>query len=120
MHDHKEKLPPYFIGHYIAGFDLKFIMHRAMILGVKPPFPINFNGRHRSDFFCTMQEWAGYRDTVSLDNLCKYFGIEGKGDVDGSMVWDMVLAREFDKLDEYVRDDVAKVKRVYRKQTFGG
>lgn len=120
MNDNKERLAPYFIGHNIGNFDLKFLKHRAIVLGVKPPFAINPDGRHGSDYFCTMEEWCGYRDMVSMDNLCKYLGIEGKGDIDGSMVWDLVQARDFDTLDEYNRDDVTKVRKIYRRQTFGG
>ena len=43
--------PPYFIGQYIGGFDLKFIFHRAVILGVRPPFKLPFDGRHGKDFY---------------------------------------------------------------------
>ncbi len=32
--------PPFFIGHYISGFDLKFLFQRCVILGVKPNFKI--------------------------------------------------------------------------------
>jgi DNA polymerase elongation subunit (family B) len=110
---------PFFIGHNIANFDLKFIKHRAIVLGIKPPFELPFSGRHGKDYFCTMQEWCGYRDMVSMDKLCGYLGIPGKGDIDGSQVWDLVKARMFKELDEYNKDDVRKVIEIYRRQTFG-
>jgi len=110
---------PYFIGQYLAGFDLKFIFHRAVILGVKPPFELPFNGRHGSDFFCTQIAWAGYGGRMSQDNLCKALGIEGKpDDIDGSKVWDFVNAGKVERVEEYNRDDVNKVRQIYKRLTF--
>lgn len=110
---------PYFIGQFIGGFDLKFIYHRAVILGVKPPFSLPFNGRHKSDFFCTQIAWAGYNNRMSQNNLCKALGIEGKpDDIDGSQVWDFVKAGNTDRVAEYNIDDVNKVRQIYNRLTF--
>ncbi len=38
--------PPQFAGHYIGGFDLKFLFHRSVILGIQPPFDIGQWGQH--------------------------------------------------------------------------
>jgi DNA polymerase elongation subunit (family B) len=110
---------PYFIGHYVAGFDLKFLWQRAVILGIKPPFKLPFDGKHGKDYYCTMQAWAGFRERISQDNLCRALGIEGKpDDIDGSKVWDFVKAGNIDRVAEYNRDDVAKVRQIYKRLTF--
>jgi len=113
--------PPYFIGQYIGGFDLKFIFHRAVILGIKPPFKIPFNGRHKSDFYCTQQAWAGFGGRMSQDNLCKALGIDGKpDDIDGSKVWDFYKAGKIDRIEEYNRYDVETVEKIYNRINFIG
>ena len=112
---------PFFIGHYISGFDLKFLFHRCVINGVMPPFKIPFIGRHDKDYYDTMIAWAGYKDRISQDNLCRALGIEGKPDgIDGSKVWDFAKAGKIQEIEEYNRDDVDKVRQIYKKLNFIG
>jgi hypothetical protein len=111
--------PPFFIGQYIGGFDLKFIFHRAVILEVNPGFKIPFDGRHGKDFYCTQAAWAGFGGRMSQDNLCKALGIEGKpGDIDGSKVWDFYKAGKIDRIEEYNRHDVETVEKIYNRINF--
>lgn len=111
--------PPYFIGQYIGGFDLKFLFHRAIILGVKPPFDLPFDGYHGRDYFCTQAAWAGRGGRMSQDNLCKALGIKGKpDDIDGSKVWDFVKAGNIKRVAEYNDDDVSKVRQIHKRLTF--
>jgi DNA polymerase elongation subunit (family B) len=113
--------PPYFIGQYIGGFDLKFIFHRAIILGIKPPFRIPFDGRHGKDFYCTQAAWAGFGGRMSQDNLCKALGIEGKpDDIDGSKVWDFYKEGGIERIEEYNRYDVETVEKIYNRINFIG
>ena len=117
--NHGSSVQPFFIGHYIAGFDLKFLYHRAVVLGVKPPFKIPFYGRHGNDFYCTQQAWAGFNGKISQDNLCKALSIEGKpSDIDGSKVWDFVKAGEEKRVSEYNVDDVVKNIAIYERLNF--
>ncbi len=110
---------PFFIGQFVAGFDLKFIFHRAVILGVKPPFDLPFDGYHNKDFYCTQIAWAGRGGRMSQDNLCKALGIQGKpDDIDGSKVWDFVKAGDVERVAEYNKDDVSKVRQIYNQLTF--
>src|SRR3546814_4351137 len=52
---------PVFIGHNITGFDLRFILQRAVILGVQPPLNIPFGARPWDEsVFDTMTQWAGH------------------------------------------------------------
>ena len=111
--------PPFFVGQYIAGFDLKFLFHRAVILGVNPMLDLPFSGRHGLQFYCTQQAWAGFGGRMSQDNLCKAFGIEGKpDDIDGSKVWDFVKAGKINEVEAYNRDDVHKNRIIYNRLNF--
>lgn len=117
----KHDRPPFFIGQFVAGFDLKFLYHRCVILGVKPPFKLPFNGRHDKDFYCTQEAWAGFKGRMSQDNLCKALGIDGKpDDIDGSKVWDFVKAGNIARVAEYNRDDVEKNIKIYNRLNFKG
>lgn len=110
--------PPRFVGHFIQ-FDLQFLYRRAVILGVKPAFNLPFRGRHEKDYFCTMEEWCGYKDRISQDNLCKALGIEGKpNDIDGSKVWDYVKEGGIERVAIYNVDDVEKVRQIYNRLMF--
>jgi len=104
---------PYLCGHYISGFDLKFIKHRCIVHGIQVPQWLKVNAKPWDESIRdTMILWAGARDTISLDELCTILGIEGKGDVDGSMVYDMWLDGKFKEISEYCAADVEKVRKI--------
>lgn len=111
IRDHRGDLiyddAPYFIAHN-ATFDLGFIWRRSIILGVRPPFKVpGPNAREGKDYGCTMRTWAGFKDTISLDRLCRALHIETpKGDLDGSKILDAWLAGELERIAEYNRADV--------------
>jgi hypothetical protein len=108
----------YFVGHNIQ-FDLGFLWKRAIILGVKPPFKLHWDGRHGKDFYCTMQAWAGFKNRISQDNLCKILDIELKPDgIDGSKVWDFIERGEFQQVWDYNVHDVETVRRIYNRLNF--
>ena len=111
--------PPFFIGHYISGFDLGFLWRRCVVHNIRPAFKIPHNGRHGKDYFDTMIEWSGFKDRISQDNLCKALGIEGKPDgMDGSKVWDTYKAGDLQKISDYNVDDVKKIEAIYNRLTF--
>lgn len=108
-------------GHNIKAFDLQFLKHRSIILGIRPPRCVHhaMNCSIYDDFINdTMFMWTGDRNKyVSLDALCRAFGIEGKGDFDGSMVaetWDLNPQKVID----YCKSDVLKTREVYNRMTF--
>ena len=111
--------PPFFVGHNVV-FDLKFLFRRSVILGIKPPFALPFNGRHNSDFYCTSKAWCEFKEYISLDNLCQALGVQGKDGFDGSMVCDAFLNNEHDKIKEYNADDVKRVIGIYKRLNFLG
>lgn len=106
-----------FIGHYISGFDLRFIVCRAIVLGVKVPalWPRDPKPWDQA-VFDTMTAWAGARGTISLDRLCEALSIDSpKGEIDGSQVGQAWADGRFDEIAAYNRRDVVAVREVYRK-----
>lgn len=114
---------PVLVGHHIAGFDLLFLTQRAIILGVRLPAWWPRNPRPwEADVFDTMLHWSSARDNwISLDKLCQALGIQGKGDIDGSKVYELWKAGEYQKIWDYNADDVRKVSEIHRrfKAAFG-
>lgn len=110
-----------FVGHNIAGFDLPFLKHRAIINDIRPPFVLEraFNAKAwDSTIGDTMLMWSSDRERrVSMDKLCKAFGIPGKGDFDGSMVADTWPVDPM-KVIEYCVDDVKRTREIYKRLTF--
>lgn len=107
---------PTIVGHYVCGFDLRFIWQRCMVLGVRVPAwvpkdPKPWDG----GVFDTMTAWAGARDTISMDALCQALGIEGKSDIDGSMVGKMFADGKHKEIAAYCRDDVDRTRAIHRK-----
>jgi hypothetical protein len=107
---------PTIVGHYIAGFDIKFIWQRCMVLGIRVPawFPKDpkpWDG----GIFDTMTAWAGPRDTISMDDLCRALGIEGKGDIDGSMIGRLFAEGKHEVIASYCRGDIDRTRTIHRK-----
>ncbi|MGO4326767.1 hypothetical protein AB4Z48_18230 [Cupriavidus sp. 2TAF22] len=118
-YDPSRNRPPCFVGHYVTEFDLRFIFQRAVVFGERPPAFIPFHAKPWDEtVFDTMTRWAGARGTVKLDKLCQVFGFSGKGDIDGSKVWDYVKAGRLPEVVEYCADDVARARSVYKRLTF--
>lgn len=107
---------PRLIGHHVVGFDHRFILCRAIVLGVKIPQSFPRDMKPWDDrCFDTMLAWAGARGTIGLDRLCKALGIDGKGDFSGSMVADAWKNGDYATIARYCMDDVERVRSVYRK-----
>lgn len=107
---------PVIVGHYVAGFDLRFIWQRCIVLGIRAPAWLPLDPKPWDDrVFDTMTAWAGSRDTISMDNLCIALGIDGKGDVNGSMVAGMWERGEHDAIASYCRGDVERTRAIHRK-----
>ena len=122
--DRSRDIRPVFVGHNIVAFDLRFIFQRSIMLGIKPPQVIPFNARPWDNhIFDTMTAWAGFGNRVSLDKLCRVFGIPTKGaeigdEIDGSKVWDFVQAGRVADVATYCGGDVDRVREIHRRMTF--
>jgi len=109
------KKRPYFIGHNVP-FDLEFIWKRSVILGVECLATIKPHGRHGSDFFDNMQQWAGFKGRISQDRLAGILGIEQKpSDITGANVFDHYQAGNIDRIKEYNIYDVETVEAIYNR-----
>lgn len=110
-----------FCGHNLHGFDLPFLKHRSVILGIKPPTELikAMRARQWDDcVFDTMLMWSPERDKrVSMDSLCNALGINGKGDFNGSMVAE-TWQKDPQKVVDYCKDDVARTREIYKRLTF--
>lgn len=104
------------VGHFVAGFDLRFLTQRAIVLGVRLPEWWPKDPKPWSnEVFDTMVAWAGAKGSISLDALCFALGLEGKGEIDGSMVAQLWADGKHEDIAGYCRDDVARVRRVHQK-----
>lgn len=111
------------IGHNVSAFDLRFLVQRYIINGIKPPMVIARAAQAKpweSDkVFDTMIQWAGVGNRVSLDKLCLAMGINSpKTDIDGSKVWQYVKDGRIDEVAAYCERDVNATREVYRRMTF--
>ena len=102
-----------------AEFDLRFLKQRCWVNDVTPTFQIPADSKHGEWQFDVMKEWAGYRGTVSQDNLYRVLGgpeLEND-DINGSMVYDLWLVGEYHKIKAYNKRDVEKLSYNYRRLT---
>lgn len=108
--------PVCIVGHNVIGFDLRFIWQRAIILGVRVPnwFPRDPKPWSH-EAFDTMLAFAGQRGTIGMDRLCRVLGIEGKTDIDGSMVASLWEAGRADDIARYCMDDVERTRAIHRR-----
>jgi len=113
---------PCFVGHNVAGFDLRFLWQRCVILGVKPSPWIPFDAKpwDTARIYDTMTQWSPDRDKrISLKRLCRALGVPtSKGDIDGSKVWDYWQAGKCAEVAEYCRADVVATRECYRRMAF--
>jgi predicted PolB exonuclease-like 3'-5' exonuclease len=110
-----------FCGHNLAGFDLPFLKHRSIVLGIKPPPDILKAMGAKPWDSCiadTMLMWSSdSQKRTSMDKLCRALGIKGKDGFDGSMVsetWPI----DPNKVREYCKDDVMRTRAMYKRITF--
>lgn len=104
------------IGHNVSAFDLRFILCRAIVLGIKIPTAIPRNPKPWDDtVFDTMTAWAGVRGTIGQDRLAQALGMDGKGDFDGSMVAKAWADGEHDRIARYCQSDVETVRAIHKR-----
>lgn len=106
---------PVIVGHYVAGFDIRFLWQRAFVLGVPLPAWFPRDPKPWSDgIHDTMAMWGG-KESISLDDLCRALLIPGKGNMTGADVADMWARGEREAVAAYCRDDVRRVRAVHQR-----
>lgn len=112
---------PVFVGHNSNQFDLPFIYRRAVCCKVPTPefFPtppeIKAWSERLND---TMVMWSGIKERISLDRLAFALGMNGKGDIDGSMVAGLWANGEKQRVIDYCKADVGLTRKIYKRLTF--
>lgn len=112
---------PVWVGHRVGDFDLKFLYHRSVIRGVQPSYRIGPDNKpwapHIRD---TSYMWTGTPSMgISLDKLATALGLASPKELaDGSEVWEMVKAGDYDSLVEYNRGDTLTTREVYKRLIF--
>jgi hypothetical protein len=129
LNAHLEKVPmnehfdTCIIGHNVVNFDLRFLMQRYMVLGIRPHMAIHRAAAAKpwesEKVFDTMVQFAGNGNRVSLDKLCFAFGVPTpKGDLDGSKVGEYVKAGRIAEVAEYCTKDVEATHDVFKRMTW--
>ena len=125
-----------FVGHNIMEFDLRFILQRSIILGVKPTWTrfeekgvkpwdmhkhLNFARYKNLPIFDTMQEWSNWgQGKLGLEHVALALGIptpKGEG-IDGSEVWKFFKNGKVKEICDYCMRDVETTRAVYKRMTF--
>lgn len=107
---------PHFVAHN-ATFDLGFLYRRLIVNHIIPPFrfPGPASWRYGRDYGCTMIEWCGFRDLISLDKLCKALSIPSPkaAGMDGGNVGEVWKAGDLAAVRKYNMADVEAVRAIW-------
>lgn len=111
------------VGHNVAGFDLRFLMQRYIVNGIRPPLVLKRAAEAKpwesKKVFDTMVQFAGIGNRISLDKLCLALSIQSpKGDIDGSKVGQYVADGRIQEVADYCKRDVSATKAVFQRMTF--
>lgn len=109
-----------FVGHNV-NFDLLFIFHRCLSLGVKELANVvrRDHGYTKTRDFDTQEMASGgieWKYRISLHNLCTLLGIEtSKDEMDGSQVFDYYKKNKIEDIIRYCSKDVDRTRQCYYK-----
>lgn len=108
---------PIWVAHNGCGFDFRFLWKRLVVNQVKPRLTVPHDVRPWSDKVVdTLHEWNGNNMAGgSMEVICNALGIPGKGDIDGSMVWDVIKAGGLEKVADYCRGDVDRLRQMHKR-----
>lgn len=107
---------PTVIGHNVVNFDIRFLWQRAIVLGVRMPFWFPRDPKPwGNDVFDTMTAFAGSRNMIGMDRLCEALGMEGKGEIDGSMVAKLWDEGQYQTIADYCAADVERTRAIHRR-----
>jgi hypothetical protein len=132
---HVAKQCDQFVGHNIMDFDLRFLLQRSIVLGVKPSWArfqelgkkpwemgkyLSFARYSNLPIFDTMQEWSNWgSQKSSLEHIAFALGIPTPKDgIDGSQVHNFYKAGKLDEICDYCKRDVLVTRVVYERMVF--
>lgn len=107
---------PFFIAHN-AAFDLGFLWRRCIVHGLRPPFALpGPSARPGKDYGCSMMAWAGYRERISLQALCRALALpDPKAEGSGAQAWQWWKAGELERVATYCAGDVQAVRAIWHR-----
>jgi predicted PolB exonuclease-like 3'-5' exonuclease len=111
------------VGHYITGFDLRFLWQRSVANGIRPSVNIPYDAKPWDPkVYDTKMAWCGnsnqYQGASSLDKLSKAFGRDGKTDLTGALIYDAWMNGEYQEIQDYNMRDVEDTRFLYKKFNF--
>ena len=108
------------VGFNLTTFDLNWLRHRAVKYGLRDLSYQLPAERYPRNVFDIRSWWLGpdYRGEGTLDDVAKFFGIEGKtAGMDGSQVFDYWRDGRLDEIAEYCRRDVELTRELHQRIT---
>lgn len=111
------------VGHNVSAFDLRFLVQRSIIRGIRPHPVIERAAMAKpwdlDKVYDTMMQWGGLKAGGSLDKLCKALSIPSpKGDITGATVWDAIKAGRIEEVAAYCKRDVEAVRAIHARMTY--
>lgn len=111
-----------YVGHNLIDFDMRFILQRSVILGVKPTVELNFARYRSSPMYDVMYEWSRWnnQNKISLHALAKALGLKSskEGGIEGKDVAQAFRDGRIEEICRYCEADVTLTREIYRKMTF--
>lgn len=121
-----------FVGHNIMEFDLRFLLQRSIMLGVKPSWArfqevgrkpwemgkyLSFARYNNLPIFDTMHEWSNWgNNKMGIEHLALAMGIPTpKEGIDGSQVHAFFLDGKVADICDYCKRDVETTRAVYKR-----
>lgn len=96
-------------------FDLQTLWARAKVNKVKIPFHLPAREKPWSDrLFDTANALGNPQARLGMDRACLAFGLPGKGDFNGSMVYDEWLCGGIQNIVDYCADDIKRGQLIHK------
>ena len=125
-----------FVGHNIMDFDLRFIIQRSIVLGVKISWDrlgpkrwnnpeqkyLSFAKYQHNPIYDTMYEWSNWGNSrvgTGLEHIALALGLETpKQGIDGSEVFKFYKEGKIKEICDYCARDVETTRAIYKRMTF--
>ncbi|WP_347989894.1 hypothetical protein [Methylomonas sp. AM2-LC] len=110
------------VGHYISGFDLRFLWQRCVINRVKPSVVIPLDAKPWDErVFDTHTVWNGSypnQAQTDLQSLAQAFGLQDGSAKKASSVYQDWLAGRYEAIADFNRQSVNQARNLYRRMHF--
>ena len=120
LFDHLKRRNIRLVSYNGRGFDIPVLKYRAMRYGISVPWMcygnINYDYRYSFDLHCDLLEALsnfGASEKAKMNEVCALFGIGGKLDTEGSMVYDLYKSGKIEAIKEYCQLDVVNTYLIY-------